>query len=149
MKMDNCFTLPIVTCHLPVTCSLGQWYYTVNWISFMTPVVCGCSKCKGLKKNPRCVTLSHYINDRLPKVDGLIPPTVVKNPIGDIEKTHVGTLPYAPFLKIWKPDQLCFILNWPTHLLLLSQWRVLIVSQSMISILPKTSLLGDPKSCMS
>jgi hypothetical protein len=56
-----------------------------------TPVVCGCSKCKGLKKNPRCVTLSHYINDRLPKVDGLIPPTMVKNPIGDIEKTCRNT----------------------------------------------------------
>jgi hypothetical protein len=57
-------------------------------IVYDTSVVCGCSKCKELKKNPRCVTLSHYINDRLPKVDGLIPSTVVNNPIGDIEKTR-------------------------------------------------------------
>jgi hypothetical protein len=42
-----------------------------------------------LKNNPRHVTLSHYINDRLPKVDGLVPP--VKNPIGDIEKTRRST----------------------------------------------------------
>jgi hypothetical protein len=28
---------------------------------------------------------------KLPKVDDLIPPTVVKNPIGDIEKTHRNT----------------------------------------------------------
>ena len=53
-----------------------------------TSIVCGCSKCKGLKKNPRRVTLSHYINDQLPKVDSVIPPTMIKNPIGDIEKTH-------------------------------------------------------------
>jgi hypothetical protein len=44
-----------------------------------------------MKKNPRCVTLSHYINDQLPKVDGLIPPTTVNNPIGDIEKTCNNT----------------------------------------------------------
>jgi hypothetical protein len=56
-----------------------------------TPVVCGCSKCKVLKKNHVSVTLSHYINDRPPKVDGLIPPTVVKNLIGDIEKTRRNT----------------------------------------------------------
>ena len=34
---------------------------------------------------------THYTNDRLPNVDGLIPPTVVKNPIGYIEKTHRNT----------------------------------------------------------
>jgi hypothetical protein len=56
-----------------------------------TLIVCGCSKCKGLKKNPRHVTLSLYINDQLPKVDGLIPPITIKNPIGDIEKTHNNT----------------------------------------------------------
>lgn len=56
-----------------------------------TPVVCGCSKCKGLKKNPLCVTLCHYFNDRLPNVDNLIPSTTVKNPIGDIENTCRNT----------------------------------------------------------
>jgi hypothetical protein len=35
--------------------------------------------------------LSHYINDQLPKVDGLIPPTAVKNPIVDIKKTSRNT----------------------------------------------------------
>ena len=55
-----------------------------------TPKIFGCSKCKGLKKNPRRVTLSRYINDRLPKFDDLIPPTAVKNPIGDIKKTHMN-----------------------------------------------------------
>ena len=48
-----------------------------------TLVVCGCSKCKGLTKS-RHVTLSHYINDILPKDDNLIPPTTVKNLIDDI-----------------------------------------------------------------
>ena len=52
-----------------------------------TLVVCGCSKCEGLKESPRHVTLTHYTNDRLPNVDGIIPPIVVKNAIGDIEKT--------------------------------------------------------------
>ena len=60
-------------------------------VFYDTPVVCGHSKFKGLKKNPQCVTLSHYINDRLPKVGGLIPPTAVNNPIGDIEKTRRNT----------------------------------------------------------
>ena len=61
-----------------------------------TPIVCGCSKCQGLKENPQHVTITHYTNDILPNVDGLIPPTRVKNPIGD-KKRHVGTLPYAHF----------------------------------------------------
>ena len=52
-----------------------------------TPVVCGYSKCKRLKENRWCATLSHYINDWIPKVDSLIPPTMVNNLIGDIEKT--------------------------------------------------------------
>ena len=56
-----------------------------------TLVVCGCSKCQGLKENPQLVTLTHYTNDILPDVDGLIPPTIVKNPKGDIEKTHMNT----------------------------------------------------------
>ena len=56
-----------------------------------TLVVCGCLKCQGLKENPWCVTLTHYTNDRLPNVDGLIPPTIVKSPIGDIENTHRNT----------------------------------------------------------
>ena len=51
-------------------------------IFYDTPVVCGFSKCKGLNKNCQCVTLSHYINDQLPKVDDLIPPTTIKNPKG-------------------------------------------------------------------
>ena len=60
-------------------------------VFYDTLVVCGCSKCKGLKKIPQLVTLSHYINDRILKVDGLIPSTTVKNPIGDIKKTHKNT----------------------------------------------------------
>ena len=36
IKMESRFTLPIVTCHLIATL-LGQWYFIVNWISFMTP----------------------------------------------------------------------------------------------------------------
>ena len=55
-----------------------------------TLVVCGYLKCKRLKKNPQRVTLSHYIYDQLPRVDGLIPPTTVKNPIGDTKKTHMN-----------------------------------------------------------
>jgi len=39
-----------------------------------------------LKDNSQCVTLTHYTNDRFPNVDGLIPPTVLKYPTGDIEK---------------------------------------------------------------
>ena len=65
------------------------------YLFYDTQIVCGCSKCKGLKKNPRCVTFSHYINDRLPKIDGLIPLTIVKNPIGDIEKTDRNTSIYS------------------------------------------------------
>jgi hypothetical protein len=60
--------------------------------------------------NPQCVTLSHYINDQLPKVDDIIPPTMVNDPIGDIE-IHEGTIPHAPFLKSWKLNQLRFVLN--------------------------------------
>lgn len=41
-------------------------------IFYDTPVVCGCSKCKELKVNPRHVKMSHYINERLPKVDGQV-----------------------------------------------------------------------------
>jgi hypothetical protein len=58
------------------------------YLSIYTPIVCGCSNCKGLKMNPQCVTLSHYNNDWLPKVDSLIPPIVVKDPIGDTEKIY-------------------------------------------------------------
>ena len=65
-----------------------------------TLVVCGCSKCKGLKDNSRCVTLTHYTNDRLPNVDGIIPPIVVKNPIGDIENT-CGNTSLCSFLKLF------------------------------------------------
>jgi hypothetical protein len=60
-------------------------------IFYDTLAVCGCSKCKGLKKNHQHVTLSHYIDDRLPKIDGLIHLSVVNNPIGDIEKTRRNT----------------------------------------------------------
>ena len=68
---------------------LGSTTINDEWDLFYdTLVVCGCSKCEGLKKNPRHVTLSHYINDQLPKVDDLIPPTVVKNPIGNIENSR-------------------------------------------------------------
>ena len=52
-----------------------------------TQVVCGYSKCHSLKVNPRRLTLSHYINDQLPKVDSLIPPIVVKDLIGDRKET--------------------------------------------------------------
>ena len=46
-------------------------------LSYDTLVVCACSKCKGLKVNPQHVTLTHYINDRLPKVDSLISPIAI------------------------------------------------------------------------
>ena len=36
-------------------------------------------------------SLAHYINDQLPNLDGLIPPTIGKNPIGDIEKENRNT----------------------------------------------------------
>ena len=48
-------------------------------------------KMKGMKENPWCVTLFHYINNRLPNVDGLIPLIVVKNPICVIENTCRNT----------------------------------------------------------
>ena len=63
-----------------ICCELDLFYDTL--------VVCGCSKCQGLKENPRRVTLTHYTNDILPNVDALIPPTVVKNQVSDIEKTR-------------------------------------------------------------
>jgi hypothetical protein len=65
-----------------------------------TPVVCGCSKCKGLMKSLRRVIYFNYINDRLPKVDGLIPPTAVKSIIGDIEKKHKNTSIFSFFEKL-------------------------------------------------
>jgi hypothetical protein len=74
--------------------NLQPWSMVLHYeldLFYDTPVVCSCSKCKELKKISRHVTLSHYINDRLPKVDGLIPPIAVKNPIGDVEKTHRNT----------------------------------------------------------
>ena len=55
------------------------------------PIVCGCSKCQGLKEKPYHVRLTNYTNDWIPNVDGLIPPSAEKNPIGDIEKTHRKT----------------------------------------------------------
>ena len=112
-----------------------------------TLVVCGFQRCKGLMKNPSRVTLSHYINDRLSKVVGLIPTTVVNNPIRDIEKTCENTS-ICSFFENLEFKKISFILNWTTCLLLSSQQRFL-VSQSMISILPKTHVLGDPKNCMS
>ena len=36
MKMDSHFTPPIVTPH-PLLTILGQWYFTMNWNSIMTP----------------------------------------------------------------------------------------------------------------
>jgi hypothetical protein len=64
MKMDNYFTLLIVRCHLLATCSLGSTIlYRELDIFDDTPIVCGCSKCKGLKKNLQRVALIHYIND--------------------------------------------------------------------------------------
>ena len=44
-----------------------------------------------MKDNPLCVTLNHYTNERLPNIEGLIPPIVVKNPIGYIENTCSNT----------------------------------------------------------
>ena len=111
-----------------------------------TPIVCGFSKCRGLKENPRHVTLSHYFNDRLPKVDSLIPLTTIKNPLGDIEKTCRNTSICSLFDKL-QVQSSKFYPKLTNSFLLLSQHRV-VASQSMIPILPKTSLLGDPKSCM-
>lgn len=44
--------------------------------------------------------MSHFINDRLPKVDGLITLTMVKNLIGDIEKTRRNASLYFSFDKL-------------------------------------------------
>ena len=74
-------------CEMPSSNNQHPRSMTINHeldLFYDTLVVCGCSKCKGLKKNTRCVTLSHYINDRLPKVGNIIPPIAVKIPIGDI-----------------------------------------------------------------
>jgi len=51
----------------------------------------GYSNCKWLKVNPQRVTLTYYINDQLPKVDGLITPIAIKNPICVIERTRRNT----------------------------------------------------------
>jgi len=58
---------------------------------YNTSVECSYSKCKGLNVKLRCVILSNFINDQLPKVDGLIHPTVFNNLISDIEKTRRNT----------------------------------------------------------
>jgi len=75
------------------------FHYEFNLI-YDTPVVCGFSISKGLKVNPRCVTSSHHINDQLPKFCGLIPPTEVKDPIGNIETTHRNTFVCSFFEKL-------------------------------------------------
>ena len=61
------------------------------YLFYDTLVACGCSQHQGLKENPRHSSLTHYTNDQLPNVDGLIPPIVVKKPIDDIEKTRRNT----------------------------------------------------------
>ena len=90
-------------CNMPYSSNLQSGSTILHCeldLFYDTPMVCGCSKCKGLKKNPRRVTLFHYINDRLPKFDGLIHPTVVNKPIGDIEKTHMNTSMFSFFEKL-------------------------------------------------
>ena len=81
---------PNVTFHLPTTIR-SRWYFTINYSSFDTPIVCGYSNYKELKENRQCVALSLYINDWLPSVHGLIPPFVVKIVISDLEKTCRNT----------------------------------------------------------
>ena len=144
--MESYFTPPIVTFHLLATI-LGQWYFTMVYLFCDTLVLSICSKCKGFNDYPCHVTLSHYINDKLVKLDGHIPPTMAKNLIGDIETTHRNTSICSTFGR-WNKNKMFFILNWPTILLILIQLRV-ILNQSMMSILPKTNLLGDPKRCIS
>ena len=66
---------------------------------------------------------------------------------------YIGKIPYAPFLKIWKPNQPFFIKNCPTFLLMLSHLRV-IVRQIIIWIFVQTYLLRgqnlyDPTTIMS
>jgi hypothetical protein len=41
--------------------------------------------------SPQRVIIPHYVIDQLPKVDGLVLPTMINNLIGDIEKTHRNT----------------------------------------------------------
>ena len=75
-----------------------------------TLVVCICSKYKGLNVNPMHATLSHYINDQIQKFVSQIPPTVVNDPIDEIEKTRRNTS-ISHSLKSWNPSQQCFVLN--------------------------------------
>jgi hypothetical protein len=91
---ENGQLLYLANCNMPSSSKLQPGSMVLHCeldLFYDVLVVCVCLKCKGLKKKPQCVTLSHYINDRIPKVDGLIPPTTVNNPIGDIEKTHRNT----------------------------------------------------------
>ena len=113
-----------------------------------TTVVCSNSKCKGMKGNPQHVKLTHYINDQLPKEDGLIPPTVVKHPIGDIKKTHRNTSLFSFFENIETKSTMFHPKLANLDSLYVESIESL-VSQIMISILTKTSLLRDPKSCTS
>ena len=43
-------------------------------------VVCGCSKCHGMKQFKRVIVQRHYIDDELPM--GIMPPTIDSNTIG-------------------------------------------------------------------
>ena len=65
------YNMPLSINHprpMALQCELDIFYDTLE--------VCDCSKCKRLKANHVHVTLSHYINDQLPKIDGLLPPIV-------------------------------------------------------------------------
>ena len=68
---------------------LATW--GVFWLCALNLGSSGKTCQEGLNKNCQCVTLCHYINYHLPKVNGLLPPTVVKNTIGDIKKTYGNT----------------------------------------------------------
>lgn len=53
--------------------------------------------------NPWGVTLSNYVHHLLPKFDYSIPPTIVKDPIGDKEKACNNTSIYS-FLEKFEPN---------------------------------------------
>jgi hypothetical protein len=108
----------------------------------------GCSKYKGLNKNHQCITLYHYINDRIPKVDGMIPPTVLNNQIGDIEKKHWNTS-ICSFFESLQAISTTFPPKLANPSPYVESMERYYRRQSMISILPKISLLGYQKHCMS
>jgi len=52
-------------------------------------IICGFSRCKGWQKHRRVdVEINYYENDGIPNIEGELPPTVKKYPIGSVEPTR-------------------------------------------------------------